>query len=319
MLNKLPDFNRLYIFYHIYLKHSITGAAEEVRTSPSAVSQQLSKLEDELGVKLFSRPHKRLVATSAGLALFETLKPFIASLVTTVAQVRAAKIVPAGILKIGAPVEFGKIFVPKMIADFRIKYPDVTFFLQIGRTSELLPLVQSGELDFAFVDTFPAKRPLQGEWTGINLQPVFEETVVLACSENYSLRKLDGDYSYQNLLTQDFIAQQQDASAIRNWFYHIYRKKIQEIKVVLTVANHQAVINAIRCDLGLGIIVAQLVGNEIAEGRIHVVDAGRKNPVNRVSLLQLMDKVPSLAEKTFQKHVLNEMQRQMPFCSIYRE
>jgi len=304
MLNHLPDFNRLKIFFYIYTYQSITIASGHANVSPSAVSQQLKKLEEEIGQQLFSRPHKRMVPTAAGTDLFEVISPFVNSLKNLVLTMKSAKDRPSGLLKIGAPVEFGKVVMPKVIAGFRKMFEEVTFRLVIGRTSELLPLVQKGELDFAFVDTFPVKEQLSGEWGGISVQPVFDEVVVLACSAEYEKRHLDGNYSYANMRKQQFVAQQQDARAIRKWFYYNYRKSIQELNVVLTVANHQAVVNAIQCDLGLGIIVAQLVENEVSAGSIRPIETGKKNPVNQVSLIQLMDKIPSLTERSFQKYIL---------------
>ena len=186
MLNLLPDFNRLKIFYYIYTFQSIKGAAEHVNVSPSAVSQQLKKLEEELGKQLFARPHKRLVPTASATDLFGVVSPFIHALDNHVSLMKMARDTPAGLLKIGAPVEFGKVVMPRVISGFRKMYPKVTFSLTIGRTSELLPLVQKGDLDFAFIDTYPVKEQLTGEWGGISLQPVFEEVVVLACSARYA-------------------------------------------------------------------------------------------------------------------------------------
>ncbi len=306
----LPDFNRLKIFFYIFKHLSISIAAEKANITPSAVSQQLKKLEAELGMKLFSRPHKRMVPTTAGTEMFETLKPFIASLEVTVANLKRARDVPSGLVKIGAPVEFGQVVMPQLIASYREIYPEVTFFLKIGRTSELLPLVRDGQLDFAFMDTFPTKEQQSVEWDGLSLKPAFEEVVVLACSRNYEEKFLKLNYSFVNLIKQRFIAQQPDARAIKNWFYHNYKKSCHELNTVLTVASHRGVVNGIKSDIGLGIIVSQLAREDISAGDIVVIQTGRNNPVNKVTLVQLLDKVPSLTEKSFQAHILKGLQKE---------
>ena len=298
-----PDFNRLKVFYFVYRSQSITGAAEKLHISPSAVSQQLKKLEDELDIKLFIRPHKRMLPTAAGIRLFATMQPFIVALENTVSDLHKAKNIPAGLLKIGAPVEFGKMVLPKLIATYREKFPEVTFYLQIGRTNELLPLVRDGALDFAFVDSFPAKDQLNYETSGFSLVPVFDEVVVLACSARYYEQKLKGDHSFANLSRQKFVAQQVDARAIQKWFHHNYGRYCQNLQVVFTVANHQAVINGIRQDLGLGIIVSQLVKEDIGCGEIIPVETSASHTLNTVSLVQLMEKIPTVTEKSFQVHI----------------
>ncbi len=305
----LPDFNRLRIFYYIFKNLSVSIAAEEANITASAVSQQLKKLETEIGTRLFSRPHKGIVPTSAGKQLYETVKPFMISMEATISNLQRSRGVPSGLLNIGTPVEFGKVVMPSLISSYRDIHPDVRFHLKIGRTSELLPLVRDGELDFAFVDTFPTREQMAGEWGGLSISPVYEEVVVLACSGQYERKFLQKDYSFANMKKQRFISQQTDARAIRNWFYHNYRKNCEKLDVVLTVANHQAVVNAIKCGIGLGIIVAQLVREDITCEKIIAVQTGQKNPVNRVSLVQLLDKIPNLTEKSFQNHILSGLQQ----------
>lgn len=174
----------------------------------------------------------------------------------------------------------------------------------------MLPLVRDGQLDFAFMDTFPTKDQQSVEWEGISLQPVFEEVVVLACSIKYEEKYLQQDYSFANLIKQRFIAQQPDARAIRNWFYHNYQKSCQELNTVLTLASHQGVVNGIKCDIGLGIIVFQLAREDISSGEIVVIQTGKNNPVNKVSLVQLLDKLPSMTEKSIQAHIQKGLQKE---------
>ena len=316
MNKSTPDFNRLRMFHLIYSTGSISGAAELVNTTPSAVSQQLSKLEKELGVQLFASTHKRLVATGATASLYAAVHPFVVALEKTVAGFHASREVPSGMLRIGCPVEFGKIMMPRLIAGFRKTYGKVVFQLKIGRTSEMLPLVDGGEVDFAFMDSFPAEKEVDGVWKAISLQPVFQETVVLAFSRQYAEERLKGDHSFANLIRQHYIAQQQDARAIRNWFSHVFGKKWNEPDIVLTVANHQAVVNALLCHMGLGIVVSQLVAGEIASAKLHVVETGKENPVNMISLAQLMDKVPTLAEKKFKSYVVRKLEGLAPAQAV---
>lgn len=303
----LPDFNRLKVFYFVYRCGSIAAAAEKMHISPSAISQQLRKLEEELATKLFTRPHKRMVPTTAGTRLFGTMQPFIIALETTVGELSKAKNTPAGLLRIGAPVEFGKMVMPKMIAGYREKYPEVTFYLRIGRTTELLPLVRDGELDFAFVDSFPVKDRLGYETAGFSLMPVYDEVVVLACSRRYYEQQLNGDHCFAALSRQRFIAQQEDAQAIQHWFHHNYGKYCQNLQVVFTVANHQAVVNGIRQHLGLGIIVSQLVKEDIRRGDIIAIETSAPHTINTVSLVQLMEKIPTVTEKSFQTHIFQTL------------
>ena len=71
---------------------------------------------------------------------------------------------------------------------------------------------------------------------------------------------------------------------------------------MLAVANHQAVLSAVRHHLGMGIIVAHLVWKEVQTGSIVIVRNEAKQAVNRISAVQLLEKVPTLTEKKFLAH-----------------
>ncbi len=128
-----------------------------MHVSPSAVSQQLKKLEDEIKVPLFTRLHRGLIPTKEGRQLYDVLKVFMEELESTVSKLKESKTIPSGLLRIGAPLEFGSITLPKIIATYRHVYPQVKFNIRIGHSDELLPMLAEGALDFAFVDTFPTK------------------------------------------------------------------------------------------------------------------------------------------------------------------
>ena len=139
-----PDFNRLKVFFHIYSRLSITDAADDLHITPSAVSQQLKKLEKELKTILFTRLHKRLVPTQSGKRLFDLVAPIIKDLQQGLNSLADDRREPTGLLKIGAPMEFGSIYLPYVISTFRNSFDKVTFELELGRPSALLPKVHSG-------------------------------------------------------------------------------------------------------------------------------------------------------------------------------
>ncbi len=108
-----------------------------------------------------------------------------------------------------------------------------------------------------------------------------------------------GDHSFENLAAKEFISYQKSSLTLRNWFkYHFNRFSIG-LNRVMTVDSHQAVINGILNHLGMGVIAAHIVGNAIEKGEIIPVPTAKKDVINKISLVQLQDKVPSLTEKTF--------------------
>jgi DNA-binding transcriptional LysR family regulator len=303
----LPDFNRLKVFYYIYLKKSSVAAAKELHVTQSAVSQHLQKLESELNAPLFTRLHRRLVPTAAGNRLFRVLKPFMNELEVGIRNIKRAQGTPSGLLRIGAPVEFGKAYMPGIISSFRKKYPDVTFFLKLGDPATLLPNVGGGELDFAYMDIFSDDGRISGELSGYSIEPLLEEDVIMACSERYYALNVKKNHSFAHLAAREFIEYKLDASALLSWFKYHFGRSPSKLNVVFTVDNVQAVIAALKNHLGLGVIVSHLVTQELSNGAIIPVGIHSKKVVNKISLLQLKNKIPNQTEKAFQRHFRNKI------------
>lgn len=296
------DLNRLQIFFHIFRRLSITVAAAELGITPSAVSQQLKKLEQETKMVLFTRLHKQLVPTAEGNRLFALIEPILKDLNAGLTVMAEERTEPNGLLRIGAPMEFGSIYLPYVFSTFRAKYDKVSFSLELGRPSTLLAKVNSGELDFAFVDTFPTKDQHYSDFGSFSVQPIIDEQVVLACSKSFFDTHFKKEPTYDDLVTSPFISQEEDGRALYNWFLHHFGKKPTRLNIVLTIAHHQTVVSGIRHHIGLGIIVNHLVWDDIQSGKIVIIRDGELQAVNRISVVQLQDKIPTLTERTFLRH-----------------
>lgn len=292
----LTDFNRLKVFYTIYRHKSAAAAAKELYISQSAVSQSLGKLEQELKTQLFVRMHKQLTPTAAAGRLYEILEPFVKNLEVGLAWLEAEKTGPRGMLRIGAPVEFGSRTLMEHIAALRRRHPAVFFEVSLGHPDALLPKLAGGELDIVFTDIFPDNR--NKILSLFTVSPVITEKLVLACSSGYYSARLRSGISPATLARCEFLDYFR-GPALDNWFRYHYGKSYSGLKVVLTVESVQAILKAIKCGLGLGIIPEYLMEKELKAGSIKAVRTGRQELTNSISLVTLKGKKISPAEKAF--------------------
>lgn len=295
----LPDFNRLKVFYHIFKHQSVVQAARELHVTQSAISQTLNKLEEEIQQSLFTRVHKKLVPTPAGIRLYQSMEPFIENLKAQLEVIRHSISVPSGLLRIGAPVEFGEKYLVPACARFRETYSQVSFQLEFGHPDRLLPGIKSGDLDFALADIFSRQGEYSRDKAILDIQSIFVEELVLACSQEYYDRQLKGRQQFKSLTKSDYISYQLHAPAIKDWFRHHYKKTSAQLKTSLTVESVRGVISGIRQHLGLGIVPSHLINREIEQGSMVVIRTSARELINQISLVRLLDKVPSLTEKEF--------------------
>ena len=303
----LQSMDRLKVFYCVFSRGSVLEASKALHVSQSAVSQSLQKFESEIKSQLFTRMHKRLVPTEAGTRLFSVVQPFMTELDDCLERIQKARSTPFGNLRIGAPVEFGKAYFPAMLARFREQHPDVSFSLEFGDPAVLLPLVESGEIDFAFVDAFLTHNQFFANLDMFHFTPVVTEEIVLACSPRYYDEKIRDDHSLGHLLAQEFITYRHTGQSVKNWFKHHFDRFNVKFKTVLTVNSIRAVISSICHHAGMGIIATHLADDEIQKGLLVPVRTSRPDIMNQIVLTQLQDKRPTLTEKTFLDFFLKQI------------
>lgn len=97
----------------------------------SAVSKAVMELEQLLGARLLDRTTRRVSATEAGLAYYESCVDILARVDETEMQVSRLHDQPRGVLKVNAPVSFGVLHLAPLIAEFMATYPDLKIQLRL--------------------------------------------------------------------------------------------------------------------------------------------------------------------------------------------
>lgn len=130
------------LFATVVEQGSFTGAAELLGMPKSSVSQKISRLESQLGVRLLQRTTRRLSLTPQGEVYVEQCRALLAlarSANLAMARLRAA---PAGRVRITAPEATGTLLLGRILAEFRALYPEVV--LELTLCDEQLELVGEG-------------------------------------------------------------------------------------------------------------------------------------------------------------------------------
>ena len=100
------DWDRLRIFHDVADAGSFTHAGATLNLSQSAVSRQISSLEDSLSIKLFHRHARGLILTEQGEVLYQTVKDVFHKLAIVESQLSETRENPSGPLKVTTTVSF---------------------------------------------------------------------------------------------------------------------------------------------------------------------------------------------------------------------
>ena len=126
---------------------SFQRAADRVGRSQSAVSQQMRKLEERVGVPLFRKDGRGLALTDAGASLLAQATRLLALNDETVATLRGMAI--EGVVRFGLPIDFAEGWLTIALGRFRRAHPGVRFEAVVDRNRRLLERLDRGELDLA--------------------------------------------------------------------------------------------------------------------------------------------------------------------------
>jgi DNA-binding transcriptional LysR family regulator len=131
---------------------SFTKAADNEYVVQSALSQQLRKLEDELGVALFERTTRSVALTPAGEALLPLMHQVLAGVDQIKFDAQALSGTVAGRLTVGMmEVPSESLDVAALMATFHARYPEVSVTLRSGGSDLLIEAVRDRKLDVAVV------------------------------------------------------------------------------------------------------------------------------------------------------------------------
>ena len=154
---------------------SFTRAAEAVHIAQPAISQQIRKLEDELGLALVERTTRRVSLTDAGELLVVRARRIMAELETAQIELESLRGVYTGHLTIGAMHTMGPVDLSLALAEFTERHPNVQLTVREQTSEEMAAMLRVDELDLAFLSVTE-----RVESHGLGLQQlVSEELVVL--------------------------------------------------------------------------------------------------------------------------------------------
>lgn len=123
----------------------LNRAAERIGRSQSAVSQQIRKLESQLGQPLFRRQGRGLIPTEAGDRVLSYARRILELNDEVVQAIRGAPV--AGVVRFGLPGDFAETWLPAALGQFKRAHPEACVDIVVEQNGLLLERLDKGELD----------------------------------------------------------------------------------------------------------------------------------------------------------------------------
>ena len=237
------DWDKLRVFHAVAEAGSFTHAGDTLNLSQSAVSRQISALEEALQVPLFHRHARGLILTEQGESLNRTVRDVFAKLAMTETLLTESKERPAGRIKVTTSVGFGSTWLAPRLQAFLEAYPEVSVSLILDDT----------ELDLAMREADVAIRmhaPKQPDLVQRHLTTMQWHV----CASASYLKKFGIPQRAEELDAHRLILFGNHHPPVEdvNWLSEVARRPGNPRRALLEVNNIHAVVLAIRSGLGVG-------------------------------------------------------------------
>jgi LysR family cys regulon transcriptional activator len=228
---------------------NLTEAAKTLHTSQPGVSKQIRELETELGVEIFVRHGKRIIAlTEPGRAVVDVIDHLLQEAENLRQVGREFKDQTSGTLTIATTHTQARYSLPRVVGEFKRRYPKVHLTIKQGNPPQLAEMVIAREADMAIateaLDSYPKLLALPGyEWSHCVVVPVKHP---LAKTERLTLDEL----ARHPLVTYD------PAFAGRSHIDQAFRAHELAPDIVLSAVDSDVIKTYVELGLGIGIIAA---------------------------------------------------------------
>ncbi|MEJ8304467.1 LysR substrate-binding domain-containing protein [Saccharibacillus sacchari] len=248
---------QLRIFMKVVEKGNFSRAADFLHMTQPAVSQHIRTLEQSVGAQLLERTNKYVRLTKAGEIVYAHARDILGLYGRMQHLVDDLSNHAGGPLTIGASYTFGEYILPRIVAELKSLYPDISPSVTIGNTFSIAEQVRTGELDVGIVEGHPRDmKELQAEGLA-------EDRMVLVSSPSSPVESLDAHHTW---------ILRETGSGTREAADDVLERLGVTPAETLVFSSTQAIKEAVIAGLGISLLSQWAIRRELASGELKIID-----------------------------------------------
>jgi LysR family hydrogen peroxide-inducible transcriptional activator len=251
------EIHQLRYFVAVAEEGSFSRAAAKVRVSQPSLSQQIRKLEAEVGQPLFDRLPRSVVLTEAGRCFIDYARQILASIGDARRCVDELKGEVAGRLAVGAIPTIAPYLLPELVVTFQKHYPQVTLEIVEDVTDGVTRRIEAGELDVALASTCQQSPTLRRESLG-------SEPLLALVSEGHPLAKKTS-VEFDDLKSQRFLLLH-EMHCLSQQVNHLLEARRLRPEIALAGSQLGTIANMVAAAIGVSIVPQMMVKHHATPG-----------------------------------------------------
>ncbi|MAJ24271.1 MAG: hypothetical protein CMP36_02030 [Rickettsiales bacterium] len=246
--------HQLKIFWAVAQAKSYTKASKILGLAQPSLSQQISKLEEDLGSRLFNRGFSKIDLTDAGAYLCSRAEQIIASIEETEEGIKEFSKNTRGILKVGMLSSVARNLLPTTMQIFSKILPNIEINVLEVTPAEAIDLLYARQLSVAVV----AEDSLAASNLSFSKKEIFSDPYVLAVPRQLDLHKIDSftdlNQNNQNILSSNIVFEfgSQHKKRIEDWF----KKNLNSKKIIAHTRSYEVALSMVEAKLGVVVLPA---------------------------------------------------------------
>jgi DNA-binding transcriptional LysR family regulator len=282
------DVRRLVLLAKVIDTGSMTAAAEALNYTPSAVSQQLRRLETEVGQPLMQRQARGVSATEAGEVLAAHALRVTRQLAAAEADLAEIAGLRRGQLALGTFPTIGSSLLPLAVSRYRTLYPGIRLSVYSTRLEELVEMLDSGDIGLTLLWDYAWNRLDPADFALTRL--LDDPTVLIVAADHRVARRRHVKMS--ELADEDWIVRAHD-HPVAEVLDRACRAAGYQPRIAFHANDYQEAQAMVSVGLGIALAPRTAVANKRPDVRI--ISLGSTAPARRILLAYRHDRVRAAA------------------------
>jgi LysR family hydrogen peroxide-inducible transcriptional activator len=287
------ELQQLRYFCAIAETGSFSRAAQQTHVSQPSLSQQIRKLEDELGTRLFDRLGRTVQLTELGRVFLPRARAVLRDLEAARSDVVESKASISGPISVGVIPTIAPYFLPPVLATFSRKYPEARVTVAEEITPVLLERIRAGTIDAAIVAL-----PLQARGHEFQAFPLMVEKLYAVLPKRHTLAKRR-TVSLAELQDDAFLLLR-DGHCFRETSVAACKRAGLNPRIVFESGQFSSILSMVSAGLGVSIVPAMAL--EKRQGCCYVPLADER-AVRTIGAVTLNGRSPTRTNEAFLAHL----------------
>jgi len=293
---------RLQVFYTVAKQLSFTKAADILYMTQPAVTFQVKQLEEHFNTRLFERSHGKISLTPVGDLVLGYAERILALTGEMEARVGELTGQVTGPLMIGASTTIAEYQLPRILGEFKERFPQVQARLTVANSETVAAKVADHSLDVGLIEA-PSHNPV------LTTLACCEDELVMICSPNHALASRSSVNAH-DIAEQPYVSRELGSGTreVVDDFFKVNGVNPDDLHIEMELGSREAIKGAVEAGLGVAIMSASTVTKEIQLGTLVAVPL---NPrlTRQLSMVYAPEKFRSKLLDAFISFVENKFQQ----------